>query len=115
EASFAPILKKDDGRIDWNRPASEIASRVRGFQPFPGSFTFVEDKRVVIWRAKAVEHSIHGSNLPGQIVSLDGTLIVAAGGGTYLGIDEIQFEGKRRVAASEAIRGGSLQVGKRFA
>ncbi len=115
EASFAPIMKKDDGRIDWNRPASEIASRVRGFQPFPGSFTFVGDKRVVIWRAKAVEHSMHGSNLPGQIVSLDGTLIVVAGGGTCLGIDEIQFEGKRRVAASEAIHGGSLQVGKRFA
>ena len=115
EASFARIMKKDDGRIDWNRPASEIASRVRGFQPFPGSFTFVGDKRVVIWRAKPVEQSMHGSNLPGQIVSLDGTLIVVAGGGTCLGIDEIQFEGKRRVAASEAIHGGSLQVGKRFA
>lgn len=115
EASFAPIMKKDDGRIDWNRPASEIANRVRGFQPFPGSFTFVGDKRIVIWRAKPVEHSMHGSSLPGQIVYLDGTLIVVAGGGTYLGIDEIQFEGKRRVAASEAIHGGSFQVGKRFA
>ncbi len=115
EASFAPIMKKDDGRIDWNRPASEIANRVRGFQPFPGSFTFVGDKRVVIWRAKAVEHSMHGSSLPGQIVSLDGTLIVEAGSGTYLEIDEIQFEGKRRVAASEAIHGGAIQLGNRFA
>ncbi len=65
QATYAPILKKEDGLIDWSRSAREIANRVRGFQPWPGCYTFVGGKKLGIWRARAVE----GSLAPGKVAN----------------------------------------------
>lgn len=112
-ATFAPIMKREDGLIDWNRTAEEISNRVRGFQPFPGSFTFLNGKRLVIWSVRPIEDN--ASSEPGQIVSVsDDTVIVAAGQGTLLQIDEIQLEGKRRMSVREALNGIKVNVGDRF-
>ncbi len=114
-ASFAPIMKREDGRIDWNMTAEEIANRVRGFQPFPGTFGFLEGKKVGIWGARPAEPSEPVSNIPGTIVeAAGGTLIVAAGSGTLLQIDEVQFEGKKRIPVRDALNASYFAPGDRF-
>lgn len=115
EATFAPIMKREDGLIDWSMRSAEIAARVRGFQPFPGSFTFHEGKRLNIWSARAMGADNNDPSVPGTIVSIDdGRLLVEAGSGTTLLIDEIQLEGKKRMAVREALNGGHFKIGQRF-
>jgi methionyl-tRNA formyltransferase len=114
-ATLAPIMKRDDGVIDWHLAASEIANRVRGFQPFPGTFTFLEGRKVSIWSARPAVFMQHASNVPGLIVSTSGgKMIVAAGAATFLQIEEIQFEGKKRVSVRDALNGSFFAVGDRF-
>ena len=109
EATFAPILKREDGEIDWNWTATEIANRVRGFQPFPTAFTFHNGKRITIWRALPQRH---GAEMPGEILAVhDGELVVACGGDSALRIDELQAEGRQRLTAREFLNGGKLRAG----
>lgn len=112
-ATFAPIMTREDGRIDWTLTAKEISNRVRGFQPFPSSFTFLEGKKIGIWAANSVGSDWKSDS--GSILEAKGDkLIVAAGDGTLLQIDEIQFEGKRRMPVRDALNGSVIAVGKRF-
>jgi methionyl-tRNA formyltransferase len=124
EATHAPILKREDGLIDWRLSAEEIERRVRGFQPFPNSFTSFRSQRLVIWRAQAldltssaVEHpdSAPGSREPGEIVAAHGDdLIVACGQGMSLRLIEVQSEGKRRMSARDFLNGVRPQVGEQL-
>jgi methionyl-tRNA formyltransferase len=115
EATFAPTMKREDGLIAWSMTGAEISNRVRGFQPFPGTFTFLDRRKVNIWSARPVAFSEPTSNVPGLIVSArDGNLIVAAGSATFLQIDEIQFEGKKRMPVRDALNGAYFNVGDRF-
>lgn len=115
-ASWAPILKRDDGKIDWEHEARKIVDRIRGFQPFPGSFTFIDGKRVVFVCAKEVgESNVAATDLPGTVVAFqNGEAVVRAGKGTSLALSELQFEGKKQITAREAFNGGYLAVGSRF-
>jgi methionyl-tRNA formyltransferase len=109
-ATLAPIMKKEDGLIDWSKPATEIANRVRGFQPFPTSFTFVKGARLTLWQATAEQ----GSGTPGEVVEAHGeTLLVATGDG-ILRITELQPEGKRRLGVRDYLNGAKLAAGERF-
>lgn len=109
-ATKAPRLKKEDGLIDWSRPARAIKDQVRGLQPWPRAFTFVpqarEPLRLVIDRAAAVE----GSGAPGEVLEAGKRLVVAAGEGA-LEILDVQPAGKRLMAAEEWLRGAKLQTG----
>ena len=112
EASYAPILKREDGLIDWNRSAKEIADRVRGFQPFPSSFSYRNGQKVTIWRS-AVRDSIGAE--PGTVASIDReTFDVACGAGSTLSVIEVQAEGKRRMSATDFVNGTRLKVGDLF-
>jgi methionyl-tRNA formyltransferase len=114
-ATFAPIMKREDGLIDWNMTATEISNRVRGFQPFPGTFTFLEGRKVNIWSARPIAFDEHSTHIPGLIVSAkDGKLIVDAGSATFLEIDEIQVEGKKRMTVRDALNGSYFAAGDRF-
>lgn len=115
DATFAPLMKREDGLIDWHLTAEEIANRVRGFQPFPGTFTFMDERKVSIWSARPSVFMQHSSNVPGLIVSAgEGKLIVAAGSATFLQIDEVQFEGKKRMPVRDALNGPYFVEGERF-
>src|SRR4030095_13158264 len=70
QATLAPILKREDGLIAWDRAASEIERRVRGFDPWPGSFTYLNGKLLKVHRAKIISGELKGS--PGEIVKADG-------------------------------------------
>ncbi|GIU83128.1 MAG: methionyl-tRNA formyltransferase [Acidobacteria bacterium] len=113
-ASYAPILKKEDGLIDWSMKAFEIANRIRGFQPFPTCFTFYQGKKLTLWKAKAVESSSSESEA-GSIVQAKGDcFLVACGGGTLLKIEELQLEGKKRMFVKDFLNGTRLKEGEKF-
>ncbi len=105
QATLAPILKKEDGRMDFARSAQDLFNRLRGFQPWPGAFTVFKGKTLQVHRAQPVPR---GDKLsPGQI-AVEGThLFVGCGlhAETKLELIEIQLEGKRRMAAQEFING----------
>jgi len=113
EASFAPLMKKEDGLIDWKMSATNIERRIRGFQPFPTSYTFHNGSRLTIWDASVV--GCDGSAVEGAIVDAGGdSLVVACGDESALMIHEIQPEGKRRMATRDFLNGVQLQVGDVF-
>ena len=114
EATYAPIMKREDGAIDWTMPAKKIANRVRGFRPFPGTFTTFRGTKIGIVSASAAA----GENteaLPGDIVeAVKATLLVACGEHTILKIDEVKPEGKRAMSAADFINGTHPKPGERF-
>lgn len=110
-ASLAPLMKKEDGRIDWSRNAEEIERRVRGFLPFPRSFTSSPVGRLTIWDCAPVV-DLTSMEEPGTVVKAGGgKLVVASGPGTALSILEIQQEGKRKMPVEDFLNGAGLQKG----
>ncbi|HEX8844642.1 MAG TPA: methionyl-tRNA formyltransferase [Pyrinomonadaceae bacterium] len=115
KATFAPMLKREDGLIDWALDAAQIELRVRGFQPWPNAHTQYGSQRLTVWRA-SVETGERGEPLsPGQVVRADGDeLVVACGDSTSLRLHEVQPEGKRRLSVRDFINGTHLRAGERF-
>lgn len=112
EATHAPIMKRDDGVIDWNLSAGEIAARVRAFQPFPSSYTFRDGQKLTIWNAAQAE-GVFNAVGAGAIVNIDKTeFIVGCGGGTALAVREVQPENKRRMSAADFTNGSHLKAGE---
>ena len=113
-ASHAPKIKKEDGRIDWNLPAQTIFNRMRAFMPWPGAFTFLKSEPkpslLKIWKAEIVEKS----GEPGEILSADQHGLIIACGKNALNILELQREGGRRMSAAEFLTGHPLKTGNRF-
>ena len=99
-ASYAPLLKKELGNIDWHENANVISRKTRGFQPFPTTFTSFRGKRLTIWSSKALDQQDIvdiGSHRMGTIVNVGKDAFdVACGGGTILRIFELQTEGKKK-------------------
>ncbi|MDE3165734.1 MAG: methionyl-tRNA formyltransferase [Acidobacteriota bacterium] len=101
-ATWAPLLKKEDGRIDWALPAAAIHNRVRGLQPWPGARTTFRGAPLGIWRSRVGE----GSGAPGTILRMR-PLLVAAGEGA-LELVEVQMEGRKRMSAADFANGQRL-------
>lgn len=112
-ATFAPIMKKEDGKIDWNLSANEINNRVRGFQPFPSSYTFYQGKKLTIWKASATDDGQETTDDHGAIVgSAKGKIHISCGNQTVLQIEELQIEGKKRMNVRDFLNGVKLEVGE---
>src|ERR1051326_1785910 len=99
-ATFAPKLKREDGKIDWSEPAEVIERKIRAFNPWPGAFTQIGGQNLKIFSATVVD----SSGGPGEISARDKQLIIASGKGA-LTLNEVQLEGKRRMNAAEFLRG----------
>lgn len=124
EATFAPILKKEDGLINWSHSALAIERTVRGFQPWPNAHTTLNSSGLTIWRAEPV--SVQNSYVksasgviqlgpPGTVVAArHDDLIVSCGEETALRLLEIQPEARRRMDARDVVNGLHLKVGDRF-
>jgi methionyl-tRNA formyltransferase len=107
-ATLAPMLKKEDGLIDWHLPAAAIERRVRGFNPWPTAYTHVNGQILKIHRAR-IEADQKGA--PGEILRADrGGFWVATGEGV-LGLEEVQLENRKRVSASEFLNGARIEKG----
>ena len=112
KATLAPILKKEDGRIDFHRPAEEICDRLRGFQPWPGAHTLFRGRHLQIHHAHAVVRATELA--PGEL-SLETThLSVGCSGKTLLELIELQPEGKRRMPSRDFINGYRPQTGEKL-
>jgi methionyl-tRNA formyltransferase len=110
-ATFAPIMKKEDGLIDWNLTALEIARRILGFQPFPTAFTSYSGKKLTLWQGEPAGVTIAGN--PGEIIEAKGDgFVVACGKNTGLRVHELQIEGKRRIPVRDFLNGTKVQAGE---
>lgn len=107
ESSLAPILKREDGLIDWSQPASVIHNRARGFLPWPGAWTTFRGGRFNVWRCRPSAEPAAG-RVPGAIFDAGRRLIAACGSGTTLELLEVQAEGRRRVDAAAFLNGQRL-------
>jgi methionyl-tRNA formyltransferase len=96
-ATYAPILKKEDGRIDWGRPAQQIHDLIRGFQPWPGAHTSFRGQSLHLWRSRLVPEE-RKSLPPGALLETQGVYAVA-GDGAVLELLEVQLEGRKRMPA----------------
>lgn len=112
KATFAPVLKKEDGRIDWNSGSVEIESLIRGMHPWPGAFTQWKGQ-LKIHSAMAEAGGVAGVT-PGTVIDASGATIDVACGRGVLRITELQPENKRRMSAEEFIRGYRISKGERF-
>ncbi len=109
-ATLAPILKKEDGQIDWRWPAAEIVNRVRGLIPWPGAYSQFRGEALQIW--KAIE--ITGDTAyPGTLVTKGGRLMARCGSG-LVELLEVQQPGKRRIPASAFLNGARLREGEKL-
>jgi len=109
-ASLAPIMKKEDGLIDWKSSATEIADRVRGFQPFPTAYTYFQSKRLTLWQAGATESASDSFSL-GEVVEAKGNQLTISCGFGLLKIGELQLEGKKRMSTRDFLNGVKLKIG----
>lgn len=107
---YAPMLKKEDGLIDWTRDARTIRNLVRGMSPWPGAFTYLDGKLVKVYRTRIGE----GEGAPGTVIAAgrDG-IEVACGGGSLL-LDELQLEGKKRLPVRDFLAGCRIAPGTAF-
>lgn len=116
DATLAPILKREDGRIDWTIDAAAIERRVRGFQPWPGAYTTFNSCRLIIRQAcveRIQQPSLGSWIIAGQIVEAHGDrLLVACGDETVLRILELQPEDSRRMSARDFLNGTHVKVGE---
>jgi len=111
-ATLAPILTRDDGRIDFARDAQTIFNRWRGFQPWPGAFTSFRGKKMIV-HAMEVVTAVKGL-AAGEMLVRERALYVGCASGTALRLDEVQMEGKKRMPVGEFLRGYKIPAGERL-
>ena len=113
-ATFAPPLKKEEGLLDWNRPAREIYNRIRAFQPWPGAYTHFRGRSCHVWGRPAETPAGAGAREPGSVVESHGDMHVACGEETWLRVEYIQPEGRKRMSASEFANGARISSAEKF-
>lgn len=114
-ASYAPILTKEHGRIDWEQTAGEVYNRIRGLAPWPGGFTTFRGRLCHIWgRLATVGSDVAIAKEPGSVILRDGAIEVVCGKDTRLKLEAVQVEGRKRISAREFVNGARLQRGERF-
>lgn len=114
-ATLAPIMKRENGLIDWKMSVTEIANRVRGFQPFPSSFTSFRGGKLTIWKAMPAEVAAAAGAVAGTVLEATGDkLVIGCGSDTALLLNEIQAEGKRRMTVRDFLNGVKVAVGERL-
>jgi methionyl-tRNA formyltransferase len=122
QASLAPPLKKEDGRINWSLSAQKIYNRIRGFQPWPGAFTSFRGKQCAIWGKPAPDQSAvppstptkTNPEMPGTIRTSGAEVDVACGQATALRLEFAQLEGRNKISAREFANGSRLLPNERF-
>ena len=112
-----PILKKEDGRIDWNRPAIETYNRMRGFAPWPGAYTTFRGQSCHVWGepvSKEGSTGLASGAAPGTLFGEKEELLVWCGDATVLRVATVQVEGRKAVKAADFANGARLKSGERF-
>lgn len=116
EATYAPILKREDGQVNWALTAIEIFNRQRGFTPFPGCYTFLDDQRLELVTIVAADGAEAEQMIsPGTVCEIQkDSFSVVCGGSTVLRVTEVQPAGKRPMPVRDFLNGAKLSVGMKF-
>lgn len=109
DATYAPLLKKEDGHIDWTMESLKIDAKIRGYSPWPGSFAFNENDRIKIYKIETTE--IKSEEKPGTIVVSDNDTLEIATGDKNIKILELQPAGKKRMKVSDFLKGYKIKQG----
>jgi len=111
QSTYAPMMKKEDGRIDWSRSATEVHNQVRGLDPWPGAYTTLNGELLKLARTSPVTN---GAAAPGTVVAADQEGVrIACGNGSLL-VRELQLAGRKRLGAADFLRGCPLEPGTSF-
>ena len=117
-ASHAPMLDKEDGNLDWSLPASQLHNRIRGFDPWPGAYTYFRGQMCRVWgrpaNRDAQQQLLQPNAKPGVIVFESGELYVGCGDSTWLRVETVQLQGKKRIIAKEFANGVHLKLSELF-
>jgi methionyl-tRNA formyltransferase len=113
-ASYGPILKKEDGRIDWVRPAQQIYNRMRGFAPWPGSYSTFRGQTCHLWGRPETRSTPEANITPGEISPSTKEIHVVCGEGTCLRLESIQIEGRKKISAHEFANGARIAPREHF-
>ncbi|AFL87094.1 methionyl-tRNA formyltransferase [Terriglobus roseus DSM 18391] len=108
--TLAPILTRDDARILFTRTATEIDQRFRGFQPWPGTFTTLRGKKLIVHAMHVAD--VTSNEVPGTLILQEGAMFAVCAGGTAIALDEVQMEGKKCMPAEEFLRGFQIKSGE---
>lgn len=108
-ATYAPMIRKQDGELDFSRPAGELECRVRGLYPWPGTYTYLNGQPLKIWKASV--RSSKAAVQPGTVLSADKEGILIACGEDALLVTEVQAPGKKRMSADAYLKGHSIEKG----
>jgi methionyl-tRNA formyltransferase len=111
QATLAPILTREDGQINFSSSATTIYNRWRGFQPWPGAYTTLRGKKLIVHRMRPEPDA---GVEPGMLRVGGDEVVVGCGQGTAVLLEEVQLEGKRRMSAAEFLRGFQLRTGERL-
>jgi methionyl-tRNA formyltransferase len=114
DATYAPILKKEDGRINWHLPARQIYNRMRGFTPWPGSYTTFRGQTCHLSGHPEMNGESRSGLATGEIIVSSREMLVRCGEGTNLRLQSIQMEGRKKVTAREFANGARIRVAERF-
>jgi len=115
DATFAPMLRKETGLIDWSKNAFALERTIRGLQPWPNAYTHHQAHRLIVWKAKAAQAELSNA-VPGELVAAQGDdLTIKCGEETVLQLIEVQPEAKRRMSVRDFINGTPLKVGDTLA
>jgi methionyl-tRNA formyltransferase len=114
QATLAPILNKEDGRIDWTLSGQAIGNRIRGLRPWPGAYTTFRGKNLHVWSATRPPAADPCPLAPGTLLTESKKLLVACGRGTLLEATEIQLEGRKRLPARDFLNGVKLSPGEKL-
>ncbi len=109
-SNYAPLIKKEDGKIDWKKTSSQLDAQVRAFNPWPGAFTRLDGKVLKIWGAQPVE----GKGNPGEVIALDKKSFTVACSEGALRIVSLQPEGKKKMDTASFLLGNKIETGTKL-
>ena len=114
QATYAPLLKKEHGRIDWSQSAQQVYNRIRGLAPWPGAYTTFRSRLCHVW-GRPAEAAVAGtSQALGALIVGGGAVYTVCGGGSCLALETVQIEGRKRISAREFSNGAHLKPGERL-
>jgi len=112
EATYTKILKREDGKIDWQLPAKNIERQIRAFDPWPGSYTVWENRKIKIKKARLFRNPGNAKYPVGKVlVVLDNEIGIQCGDGDFLAVEVLQLEGKKEIKADDFLRGYNDFIG----
>ena len=111
-ATLAPMLKREDGQIDWSKCAQVIYNRMRGFAPWPGAYTRFRGQTCHLWGQPLTKEASPAA--PGTLLPQHGQLYVACGAATVMDLTHVKLEGRKQISAAEFANGARLQTGEHF-